>query len=125
MSNNAERLVLLNDVLSVLYRNNSIWALCGGAQKRVGMSPESLLESLGSGWDASTLNSVLRYGKQIGALRQQMQGNGTCPTDVIPTLNYFINWNMLFENNINRVFLTVIPSLPQPHLHRQMPFVIY
>jgi hypothetical protein len=123
----AASLALLSEMVSVLYQNNSIWALCGGAGTRTGLTSEELLTQLNainSEWDAALVTVILRLGMRMGTLRQQRMGP-SCVTGLVITGQYFVNWNMLFENNANAIFRTVIPNLPAPQLYTQHPFVIY
>ena len=118
---------LLSEMVSVLYRNNAIWVLCGGAGNREGLSPDDLLTQLNAinvEWDETLVTQILRLGMKMGALRQQRSGPN-CVTGLVLTNQYFLNWNMLFENNANAVFRTVVPALPSPHLYPQHPFVTY
>ena len=119
MSSTDQKLALVGEIVALLYANNSMWCKCGGAQTRTGLTPEQLLPLLQASdpsvnWDATLLDQMLAYGKRIGALRQQSIGSSACVLDVSASLQYFVNCNMLFENNLNRVFLSIIPGLPSP-----------
>jgi hypothetical protein len=118
---------LLSEIVTILAANNSYWVLCGGAQKRIGLSNTELLPLLlknGPHWNIEVVDQILNVGLKLGTLRQQTTGPD-CVTGIMTNGEYFINTNMLFENNANKYFKTIVPGLPAPKLFRQTPFVIY
>ena len=120
-------LSLLEEIVTILVSNNSYWALCGGAQNRTGLTALELLPILlnnGPHWDINLVEQILKIGLKFGTLRQQTTGPD-CITGMTTNGEYFVNTNMLFENNINKYFQSILPKLPAPKLHRQTPFVIY
>jgi hypothetical protein len=127
MSISQTSLDLLTDILVVLKSTNSFWAKCGGAQNRTGQTPEEILVTLQEvdpEWTLSLVRSILKLGLQLGTLRQQMVGPD-CLTGGSASPQYFINFNMLFENPTNKQFKDVISGLPEPSLQRNSPFIIY
>ena len=120
-------IALLLQIVSILAANNSYWTRCGGAQNRTGLTDEELLPLLLSNNPTLTLEDLdytLKCGLRKGALRQGIMGPA-CVLNGVTTGEYFVNTNMLYENNANSVFLQVVPGLPIPKAYRQMPFVIY
>lgn len=120
-------LPLLAEIVSVLMATNSFWSKCGGAQDRVGLTNVQIYDALvqsDPNWSQTLVDQVLRYGMRLGTLRQQTTGPN-CITGITTTGAYYINTNMLFENNANYYFQSMMSGLPAPQLHRQMPFVIY
>jgi hypothetical protein len=120
-------LPLLAEIVSVLITTNSFWSKCGGAQDRVGLTNVQVYDALvqlDPNWTQTLVDQVLRYGMRLGTLRQQTTGPN-CVTGIMTTGAYYINTNMLFENNANFYFQSMMSGLPAPKLHRQMPFIMY
>ena len=124
---NSTNLNLLGEIVSVLAENNSYWSLCGGAQNRTGLTDEEILSILlthGPHWDLILVQQILKFGLKMGTLRQQRTGPD-CLTGAVTNGEYFINANMLFENNANNYFKTLIPGLNGPKIFSSAPLVRY
>lgn len=119
------KLNLLSEIVAILYSNNAIWYLCGGAKLDTGLTNEQLLTALGDTWTLDLVNQIVTIGEQLGTLRRQKLGSASCVFNGQASTQIYINWNMLNENNMNKYFLTIIPTLPQRHLHVQRPQVTY
>lgn len=102
---------LLAEVVQVLADSNAYWNKCGGAGTRTGLSFDDLLTTLQ--WTSSLLASILQYGLKLGTLRQSTVGP-RCLTGIESSGQYFVNTNMLYENNANTYFLSVLPWLHGP-----------
>jgi hypothetical protein len=115
-STDLRTLHLLAEIIVILSNNNSYWSLCGGAQNRVGLTSAELLPLLEDNnpiWTELLLSQILKIGLRLGTLRQQKIGS-KCVTSSSTNGQYFINLNMLSENNINTYFKSIINNLPQP-----------
>ena len=127
----SELIELLKPILTILKVQNSIWNRCEGSGNRTGLTPETILiqlQIIDSSWDLLTVQTVLNFGMKIGALRQQRYASEdpnqplTCLQNItgpFTTRNeYFVNCNMLFENNINTSFLSLLPFLCKPQIKK-------
>lgn len=123
----SELIELLKPILTILKEQNSFWNRGEGSGNRTGLTPEIILTQLqltDSSWNLTKVQTVLKFGMKIGTLRQQRYGTEdpnqtlTCLQNITGPFTsrneYFINTNMLFENNINTSFLSLLPFLYKP-----------
>jgi len=111
-----EYVELMSQMLPLFSSRGLWWKRCVGPGTQVGLTFDellSLLQPLNPEWDTNLLTIVLRRGLQFGTLKQ------------FPVGTYFANAQMIPENNWNKVFLNVVPTLCDTTLKRKGPFMIY
>lgn len=112
----SEYVVLMSEILQIFSSRRLWWKRCVGPGTQTGLTAEELLailEPQDDLWDDELLSVILRRGLQLGTLKQ------------FPAGYYFANAEMIRENNWNKAFLEVVPTLCEPKLERAGPFVIY
>ena len=111
--------VVMGNILDVLLARGACWGKCLNCPQKgaAGVTLDelqqlSLTDSNGQVATSSLLNGVLALGLRFGTIRQT------------PIHTYFLNANMLFENNINYRFKSMLSGICEPKIERRIATIM-